>query len=54
MDETFLRSRGRTSELAALLNPKVRQLLDEHRIQLVTFRASRCAIAPSSVVAATC
>lgn len=38
-DMVFLRARGRQSELDALVHPKVRSLLREHRIRPVTFGA---------------
>lgn len=54
IDDAFLRSRGRQSELAALLNPKVRRMLEDEHIQIVSFRLSQSAALTPSAIVVTC
>lgn len=53
-DDAFLRSRSRVSELEALLNHKVRDVLEERQIEAVSFRICRAPAGGASAAAAAC
>ena len=50
-DALFLKSPGRVSELAALVNVKLRQVLEAEGLQAVSFRACMRVAAPSAAPA---